>query len=101
LGLRRGQTIALMIGNRPEFHICDLAAMTLGAVPFSIYQTSSPEQIEYFLKASGARMAIVEPIHAARFLAAAANVDTFEQLIVTDDGTPEGAIQLAPALVDR
>ena len=50
LGLRRGDTIALMIGNRPEFHICDLAAMTLGAIPFSIYQTSSPEQIEYFLQ---------------------------------------------------
>jgi long-subunit acyl-CoA synthetase (AMP-forming) len=71
--------------------------MTLGAVPFSIYQTSSPEQIEYFLKDSGARIAIVEPIHSARFREAAANVDTFEQLIVTDDETPDGAIALEEA----
>ncbi len=28
-----------MLGNRPEFHIADLAVMTLGATPFSIYQT--------------------------------------------------------------
>ena len=37
LGVRRGDTVALMIGNRPEFHVADLAAMTLGATPFSIY----------------------------------------------------------------
>ena len=47
LGVRRGDTVALMLGNRPEFHIADLAAMTLGATPFSIYATSSPEQITY------------------------------------------------------
>ncbi len=97
LGLRRGDTIALMIGNRPEFHVCDLAAMTLGAIPFSIYQTSSPEQIEYFLKDSGARIAIVEPIHAPRFVQAAASVETFEQLIITDGETPDGAIALEEA----
>src|SRR5207237_5916833 len=39
LGLGRGETIALLIGNRPEFHLCDLAAMMLGATPFSIYST--------------------------------------------------------------
>ena len=34
-----------MIGNRPEFHLADLAVMTLGAAAFSLYQTLSPEQI--------------------------------------------------------
>ena len=45
LGVRRGDTVALMLGNRPEFHIADLAVMTLGATPFSIYPTYAPEQI--------------------------------------------------------
>ena len=45
LGLRRGDTIALMLNNRPEFAIADLAAATLGATPFSIYQTLPAEQI--------------------------------------------------------
>ena len=31
LGVKRGDTVALMLANRPEFHLCDLAAMTLGA----------------------------------------------------------------------
>src|SRR5215208_5435567 len=39
LGVRRGDAVALMLANRPEFHIADLAAMTLGATPFSIYAT--------------------------------------------------------------
>src|SRR4051794_17991937 len=47
LGVRRGDRVALMLVNRPEFHIADLAVMTLGATPFSIYATSSPEQIAH------------------------------------------------------
>ena len=39
LGMRRGDTMAIMLGNRPEFHIVDLAAVTLGVTPFSIYLT--------------------------------------------------------------
>jgi len=45
LGVRRGDSVALMLGNRPEFAIADLAAMTLGATPFSVYQTFTPTQI--------------------------------------------------------
>ncbi|MGZ8666833.1 MAG: AMP-binding protein, partial [Solirubrobacterales bacterium] len=60
LGLRKGETIALMLNNRPEFIPCDLAAVSLGAVPFSIYQTSSPEQIAYVVGDAGSRIAIVE-----------------------------------------
>ena len=37
LGVRAATRVALMLTNRPEFHFADLAAMTLGATPFSIY----------------------------------------------------------------
>jgi long-chain acyl-CoA synthetase len=66
LGLRRGDTLALMLINRPEFHLLDAAAMHLGAVPFSIYNTSAPDQIEFVLEDSGARIAIVEDDFAER-----------------------------------
>ena len=49
--------MALMLSNRPEFHLLDAAAMHLGAVPFSIYNTSSSEQAEFLLRDSGARSA--------------------------------------------
>jgi long-subunit acyl-CoA synthetase (AMP-forming) len=59
-GVKRGDTVALMISNRPEFMIADLAAMTLGATPFSIYLTSAPDQVAYVVKDAGAKVAIVE-----------------------------------------
>src|SRR5918994_1768759 len=67
LGVGRGDTLALMLGNRPEFAIADLAAMTLGAAPFSIYQTFSPQQIAYVVGDAGARVAIVEAGHLETF----------------------------------
>src|SRR3954451_18492599 len=60
LGVRRGDTVALMISNRPEFMIADLAAMTLGATPFSIYLTSAPDQVRYVIADAAAKVAIVQ-----------------------------------------
>ena len=60
LGVRHGDTVALMVSNRPEFAIADLAVMSLGATPFSIYLTSAPDQIAYVIKDAGAKVAIVE-----------------------------------------
>ncbi len=60
LGLRRGDTLALMVSNRPEFMVADLAAMMLGATPFSIYLTSSPDQVAYVVRDAGARIAVVD-----------------------------------------
>jgi long-chain acyl-CoA synthetase len=60
LGIRRGDTLALLLTNRVELHLLDAAAIHLGAVPFSIYTTCAPEQIEYLLRDSGARVAVTE-----------------------------------------
>src|SRR5215210_2119486 len=73
LGVRRGDSVALMLANRPEFHIADLAAMTLGATPFSVYQTLSPAQIAYVVGDSGATVALIEEAYADAFLAARAD----------------------------
>jgi long-subunit acyl-CoA synthetase (AMP-forming) len=47
LGVERGHTVGIMLRNRPEFHLIDTAVMHLGATPFSIYNTSAPDQIRY------------------------------------------------------
>ncbi len=44
LGAGRDATVGLLLDNRPEFHVADLAAVLLGAVPVSIYATSSPSR---------------------------------------------------------
>ncbi len=60
LGLRRGDTLGIMLVNRPEFHVVDLAGLCVGATPFSVYNTSAPEQIVYLFGDAGARIAVTE-----------------------------------------
>jgi long-chain acyl-CoA synthetase len=84
LGLRRGQTLAIMLSNRPEFHIVDLAAVTLGATPFSIYQTYAANQIEYVVADADAHIAVVERQYLERFLEARDNLPHLERVIVLD-----------------
>jgi long-subunit acyl-CoA synthetase (AMP-forming) len=84
LGLRRGQTLAIMLSNRPEFHIVDLAAVTLGATPFSIYQTYAANQIEYVVADADAHIAVVERQYLERLLEARENLPHLERVIVLD-----------------
>jgi long-chain acyl-CoA synthetase len=47
LGVGPGDTVGLLLTNRPEFYVLDLACVMLGATPVSVYATSSPEQVAY------------------------------------------------------
>ncbi|HEY4427921.1 MAG TPA: AMP-binding protein [Solirubrobacteraceae bacterium] len=95
LGLGRGETIALMLSNRPEFHLCDLAAMMLGATPFSIYNTYAPNQIEYVIADADARIAICEQQYLPQVLEARRGLPGLEHVIVVDGEAPEGTSSLA------
>ncbi len=91
LGVRKGDTVALMLSNRPEFAACDMAAVALGAVPFSIYETSSSEQIAYVVGDAGARVAIVEAAYLDVFERARAELPGVEHLVVLDADADAGA----------
>jgi long-chain acyl-CoA synthetase len=99
LGLRRGDTLAILLSNRPEFHVVDMAAVTLGAAPFSIYQTYAPNQIEFVVSDAGARIAVVESQYLPGFLEARANLPELEHVILidppSDDMLPPGIGTLA------
>jgi long-chain acyl-CoA synthetase len=95
LGVQRGDTVALMLSNRPEFHLCDLAAMMLGATPFSIYNTYSSEQIGYLLSDADAKIAICEQQYLAQVLEARAAAPRLEHVIVVDGEAPAGTLALA------
>jgi long-chain acyl-CoA synthetase len=91
LGTKRGDAVGLMMTNRPEFHVIDAAAMLLGAVPFSVYNTSPPEQIGYVMGDAGNRVVVCErqfePVIRAAREHGAADV---EHVVVLEDGLPEG-----------
>ena len=82
LGVRRGDTVAVMLVNRPEFHLVDAAAMHLGAVPFSVYNTSSPEQIAHLFRNAANRVVVTE----RRFLpnVRAARTPEIEHVVLVD-----------------
>ena len=60
LGVTRGDRLVLLMRNRPEFHIYDVAGLLCGATVFSIYNSSSPDQIEYLVNHSEAKVIVVE-----------------------------------------
>ena len=96
LGVGHGDTVGLMLTNRPEFHFADTAAIHLGATPFSIYNTSTPEQISYLLEDAGNRVlfteqALLDTVLAARDAASSA----LETIVVVDGEARDGAITLA------
>ncbi len=95
LGLKRGDTIALMLSNRPEFNISDLAAMMLGATPFSIYQTYAPGQIQFVVSDADAHIAIVEQQYLETFLEARRELPGLEHVIVIDGEPPPGTLALS------
>ncbi|MFZ8998455.1 MAG: AMP-dependent synthetase/ligase [Ilumatobacteraceae bacterium] len=59
-GVRPGERVLLMMRNRPDFHWLDLGAQFVRATPVSIYNSSSPEEIEYLAGHAEARIAILE-----------------------------------------
>jgi long-chain acyl-CoA synthetase len=84
LGVEKGDTVAMLLNNRPEFVACDLGAVSLGAVPFSIYQTASPDQIAYQINDAGATVAITESSLLERLEAARKAGAEIERIVVVD-----------------
>ena len=84
LGIGKGDTVAIMLNNRWEFIPIDLGAAYLGAVPFSIYQTSSPEQIQYVCEDAEATVAIVEASFLELFMKAKDDLPKLEHVVVLD-----------------
>nr|WP_156371064.1 long-chain fatty acid--CoA ligase [Nocardia arizonensis] len=91
LGVGHGDTVGLMLTNRPEFNLVDTAILHLGAVPFSIYNTSSPEQITHLFTNAGNKVVVTE----TAFLDAIKGADVPVDHIILVDGQAEGTIGLA------
>ena len=96
LGVERGQTVALIIANKPEFHLVDMGVLLAGATPFSVYHTAPSVQIAHQLRNSDARVAIVDRAHVEKVLEAGRDTG-LEHVIVVDPeegAVPEGLLTL-------
>ncbi|MBA2504570.1 MAG: long-chain fatty acid--CoA ligase [Thermoleophilaceae bacterium] len=86
LGLEPGDTLAFMMINRPEFHLIDTAGLHLGAVCFSIYNTSSPSQIQHLLEDAAPKIVVCEKQFLPLVEEARALGGQVEHVVVIDDG---------------
>src|SRR3954451_9393983 len=93
LGVEHGDAVGLMLLNRPEFHLLDTAALHLGATPFSIYNTSTPEQVAHQLANAGNRVVVTER-HFLPVVEAARRLAPVVAHVVLIDGSRDGALSL-------
>ncbi|MFN2612968.1 MAG: long-chain fatty acid--CoA ligase, partial [Solirubrobacterales bacterium] len=82
LGVNKGDTVALLLNGGPDFMPIDLGAVALGAVPFSIYQTSAPEQIQYVCSDSETKLIFIEPEFLESFEEIRDDLPALEHVIV-------------------
>jgi long-subunit acyl-CoA synthetase (AMP-forming) len=92
LGVRRGDTVALMLVNRPEFNVADAGAMHLGATAFSVYNTSTAEQVAFLFGNAANRVVITERQFLPVVLAAKESSPALEHVVLIDGD--EGTISL-------
>jgi long-chain acyl-CoA synthetase len=90
LGVRRGDTVSLMMGNRIEFYPLDVGAQHVGATSFSVYNTLPAEEITYLLDNAGTKVVICEEQYVDRIRAAGSAIEH----LVCIDGTPAGTLSL-------
>lgn len=103
LGVGRGDRVLLLMANRPEHWLSDLALVRLGAVPVSVYGTAAPEQITHIARNCRARLAVVGGAeHLPVWEPLLADADTpLERLVVADAGAeathvPYASLQQGP-----
>jgi long-chain acyl-CoA synthetase len=95
LGLARGDRIAIVAENRPEWVIADLAIMASGCITVPAYTTNSVDDHRHVLAQSGARAVIVaDGALTQRVLPAADQVASVEVIIAIE---PPAVAQLSEA----
>jgi long-chain acyl-CoA synthetase len=86
-GIAPGEAVGIMSRTRYEWTVADFALWSAGAVPVPIYETSSPDQVEWILADSAAVAVIVEDAaHLAAVEASRSRLPGLREVWVIDQG---------------
>jgi long-chain acyl-CoA synthetase len=94
LGVAKGDKVSILANTRPEWTYADFAALSAGAVVVPIYQTNSPEECQYVLENSDAKVVIVEDDEQMEKIRAVRDRLPLLEHVVRMTGTSEDAISL-------
>ncbi|MBS1868879.1 MAG: long-chain fatty acid--CoA ligase [Actinobacteria bacterium] len=96
LGVQPGDRVSILCRTRPEWTYCDFGATEAGACVVPIYPTNAPEECEWVLADSGARVVICEDAsQVAKVAEVRERLPALQHVVVIDpDGVPADAITL-------
>ncbi|HNV74743.1 MAG TPA: long-chain fatty acid--CoA ligase [Gemmatimonadaceae bacterium] len=100
LGIARGDRIAILSENRPEWAIADFACLTAGLTDVPIYPTLPAEQIPYILNDSGAVAIFVSNLAQAEKIATIREQVPGLRLVIAFDDSARAQSDLSLADVE-
>ena len=93
-GVGKGDRVAILSENRPEWPTADYASVAIGAVVVPVYPTLTPDQIAYILRDSGARVLFLSTIEQLRKFESIKEQTAVEKVVMMDDVADANAIPM-------
>ncbi|HKW74618.1 MAG TPA: long-chain fatty acid--CoA ligase, partial [Terriglobales bacterium] len=97
-GMVKGDRVAILSENRPEWMIVDFACVTSGIADVPIYSTLTADQTLYLLQNSGARVVCVSTLEQLRKVQSIAGQTKVEKIVVFDEIAEINVVPLWPLL---
>lgn len=94
-GISKGDRVAILSENRPEWTMADFACLLIGAVVVPIYATLTDEQTAYILKDAGARAVFVSSKKQLQKVLDKRDSTPIERIVVMDDGESDVAVSMS------
>jgi len=93
-GVSKGDRVAILSENRPEWAVVDFASLQLGAVVVPIYATLTAQQTAYILCDSGAKVVVVSSEQQLRKVLSIKNQTALERVVVMDPVETPDAVRM-------
>ncbi|HEY2914737.1 MAG TPA: long-chain fatty acid--CoA ligase, partial [Candidatus Angelobacter sp.] len=84
-GIHKGDRVAILSENRPEWMIADFACVSTGIIDVPIYATLTADQTLYLLQNSGTRVIFVSTLEQLRKVQSIRSQTSLEKIVVMDD----------------
>ena len=99
-GISKGDRVAILSENRPEWTIADFACLLIGAVVVPIYTTLTGEQTAYMLQDSGARAIFVSTEKHLQKIQSIQDQAQIERIVVMDGVETAHAVHMQGLMHD-
>src|SRR5580692_961444 len=99
-GISKGDRVAILSENRPEWTIADFACLLIGAVVVPVYATLTGEQTAYILRDSGARAIFVSTEKQLLKVQNIQDQSAVERIVVMDAAETAHAVQMQRLMHD-